>query len=274
MSTVPAHSCKPRLEVFLGALLIGLSLCMSSGVAEAQAFKSLRDRMFGKPVEDGRSSQTAAKTTHFVSEDGESFTFDGSQNIPLLRFDGDDEVWALTATAGTKGDIIYKNDVGQPMLKATRWGGMVLFSDDRPMGDPVAVSGKAVAFTPTVVSPGQLWLHLAKSAYRVSKASDHKIIFSADEDTPGDSTINLFVEAASVASDALIQIALQATSRRSLDNLHEVHFIEGRPPGARFDHQILTIKVDPSRGTWGGHPSSKRITSVVMANYSLADDRH
>lgn len=251
------------------AFVVVAALCAVSG-AEAQTFKSFRDKIFGKPVEDGRSSQAVPKVAHFMSEDGESFVFDASQSVPLLRFDGDDEIFALTATAGTRGDIIYKNDMGQPVLKATRWGGMVLFSDGRPMGDPVAVKGRADTFQPARMTPEQLWLHLAKSAYRASRAIEHKVLFDADADTPGDSTIALFADAATVASDALVQAAEQSDSRRALDGLHEVRLIEGRPPGARFDNGVLTLKLDSSRGTWGGHVSSKRIVKVLSASFSLA----
>ena len=252
-----------------GVLVVLASLCAVSG-AEAQNFKSFRDKIFGKPVEDGRSSQAVPKVAHFVSEDGESFIFDSSHAIPLLRFDGDDEIFALTATAGTRGDIIYKNDMGQPVLKATRWGGMVLFSDGRPMGDPVAVKGRADTFQPNRLTPEQLWLHLAKSAYRASRAIEHKVLFNADADTPGDSTIALFADAATVASDALIQAGEQGDARKALEGLHEVRFIEGRPPSARLDNGVLTLKLDPSRGTWGGHVSSKRIVKVLSASFSLA----
>ncbi|WP_443749660.1 DUF4908 domain-containing protein [Asticcacaulis solisilvae] len=252
-----------------GAFVVFATLCAVSG-AEAQTFKSFRDKIFGKPVEDGRSSQAVPKVAHFVSEDGESFIFDSSQSIPLLRFDGDDEVFALTATAGTRGDIIYKNDMGQPVLKATRWGGMVLFSDGRPMGDPVAVKGKADNFQPSRMSPEQLWLHLAKCAYRASRSIEHKVLFNADADTPGDSTITLFADAATVASDALIQASEQSDARHALDGLHEVRFVEGRPPSAHFDNGVLVLKLDPSRGTWGGHVSSKRIVKVLSASFSLA----
>ncbi len=250
-------------------MVVLASLCVVSG-AEAQSFKSFRDKIFGKPVEDGRSSQAVPKVAHFVSEDGESFVFDSSRSVPLLRFDGDDEVFALTATPGTRGDIIYKNDMGQPVLKATRWGGMVLFSDGRPMGDPVAVKGKADTFQPVRMSPEQLLLHLAKSSYRASRAIEHKVFFNADADTPGDSTIALFADAATVTADALIQAGEQGDTRRALDGLHEVHFVEGRPPSARFENGVLIMKLDPSRGTWGGHVSSKRIVKVLSASFSLA----
>ena len=120
------------------------------------------------------------------------------------------------------------------------------------------------------MSPEQLLLHLAKSSYRASRAIEHKVFFNADADTPGDSTIALFADAATVTADALIQAGEQGDTRRALDGLHEVHFVEGRPPSARFENGVLIMKLDTSRGTWGGHVSSKRIVKVLSASFSLA----
>ncbi len=243
-----------------------------TSAAEAQNFKSLRDRMFGKPAESG-SGHAVPKTGHFVSEDGESFVFDGSQKTPLLRFDGDDEVWALTATPGTKGDVIYKNDIGQPVLKATRWGGMVLFSDDRPMGDPVASTGKADAFTPDRMTPASLFQSLARASRRASQALERLIPFDAPEVTPGSDA--LYADAFEVTSSAIVRVALQARGKQSMQGVHEVQFVEGRPPSAYIDNKgVLVMKLDTSRGTWAGHVSSKRVVNVLMASYSLADERH
>ena len=63
------------------------------------------------------------------------FVFDMSvQGRPLIKFDDSGEVWALTPTAGPRGDTIYKNDMGEPMLRSTRLGGLTVFTQDRPMG--------------------------------------------------------------------------------------------------------------------------------------------
>jgi hypothetical protein len=89
-------------------------------------------------------------------------------------------------------------------------------------------------------------------------------VFSGDFEDPRDDIITLFAETASVATDALVQITSQADTRHSLDRLHEVYLMEGRPPSAKIDKGVLVIKLDPSKGAWGGHPSSKRIVNVVM----------
>lgn len=235
--------------------------------ADAQIGRSLREMMFGKHADDGRDNSHTPIVAHFVSARGEGFVLDETQaGAPLLRYDGDDEVFQLTSKPGANGDVTFRNDVGQPVLKATRLGGMILFSSAHAdVGDPAAVTGQAPAFTPDRLNPAELVVYMAKSSLRVTRACDHQVLFSGDFEEPHDDIISLFAETASVATDALTQVASQASSRHALDKVHEVYMIEGRPPGAHIEKGVLIIKLDPSKGTWGGHPSSKRIMSVVMA---------
>ena len=106
------------------ALAAVVAACAGFGAAHGQ---SLKERMFGDHGQDGRT-RSAPAVARFESAEGASFILDESGRQPLLRFDGDPEVWSLTVTQGPKGDLIYKNDLGQPVLKSTRWGGMILFS--------------------------------------------------------------------------------------------------------------------------------------------------
>ena len=248
-----------------------ISCVAAANVAEAQVGRSLKDAMFGKKSIDGRT-QAPPKIAHFVSEDGESFIFDGSGGQPLMRFDGDDEVWTLTTTQGPKGDVIYKNDMGQPVLKATRWGGMILFSEETPTGDPVAVTGKAEAFSLEKISPAALYQTLLRASRRVSVLLERNLLFAAPDVTPD--TAPLYANAFNVTSDALAKVALQNHGRQMLSPVRQVQFVDGRPPSATLDRGTLTLKLDASRGAWGGHPSSKRIMNVIMTSYSIADNDH
>ena len=246
--------------------MVGVTAADSADAQIARSLRSLREAMFGKQADDGRGNNPPPIVAHFVSARGEGFVLDESQATPLLRLDGGDEVFQLTAKPGANGDVIFRNDVGEPVLKATRLGGMILFAGvHADAGDPAAVTGQATAFTPDRLNPAELVLHMAKSSLRVTRACDHQVLFSGDFEEPHDDIISLFAETASVATDALVQVASQAGSRHALDKLHEVYMIEGRPPGAHIEKGVLIIKLDPSKGAWGGHPSSKRIMNVVMA---------
>lgn len=251
-----------------------VAIPLQAHVAHGQGLSSLKEKMFGGKAREQSDSQAIPKVARFTSEDGQTFVFDSSGPTPLLRFDGDDEVWCLTASQGPRGDMIYKNDVGEPVVKATRWGGMTLFTDDRPTGDPAAFTSKAQAFVPDRVAPGDLWLHMAKSARRASMAVERLISFEAPDVTPESSS--LYAEAVSVAADALVAAAGLQSARRNdpLDSIHEVQLIDGRPPSATIVKDTLVLKLDASRGTWGGHPSSKRILNVLITSYSADDNRH
>jgi hypothetical protein len=250
-----------------GAFLL-MTCAVAAGAAHAQLGHSLRDAILGRKGPDSRSHSLPV-VGHFVSEDGESFVFDQTHPSALIRFDGDDETWVLTPTPGPKGDVIYKNDVGQPMLKVTRWGGMILFTDDRPMGDPASVNGKADPFTPAHMTPNALFQGLLRASRRVSLAVGRNFGFDAPDVTAGADYI--YADAIQVTADALTHIASQPSGRKALDPVHGVQFVEGRPPSATLNNGVLVLKLDIDRGIWGGHVSSKRITNVVMASYGLAD---
>lgn len=263
MNKMAAH----HLTRLCGVVLL-LGAMLGAGAAQAQLSHSLREAMFGKKAQDTHSAALPA-VGHFVSEDGDGFVFDQTHATALIRFDGDDETWVLTPSPGPKGDVIYRNDVGEPVLKASRWGGLTLFTDDRPMGDPASVNGKADAFIPGHMSPTALFQSLVRASRRVSLAVGRNLGFDAPDVTPGADYI--YADAAQVTADALSHIASQPRGRKALDPVRGVQFIEGRPPSATLDNGVLVLKLDVERGLWGGHVSSKRIANVVMASYGVTD---
>ncbi|MCR6658161.1 MAG: DUF4908 domain-containing protein [Asticcacaulis sp.] len=262
MNKTLAHPLARSLAQLLAALM--LLFCLAeAGTALADGPRSLKEAMFGKKADDNRSA-ARPPVAHFTSEDGQGFILDESGSRSLMRFDGDDEVWLLTPTQGPKGDVIYKNDVGESVLKSTRWGGMILFSDDRPMGDPAAVTGKADAFTPGRMSPSLLFQSLVHASRRVSLAVGRTIGFDAPDVTPGADF--LYADAAGVAAEALVQASQQPRGKQIMAPLRGVQFIEGRPPSATVQNGVLVLKLDVSRGDWSGRPSSRRILNVVVTS--------
>ena len=112
-----------------------LSLCVAN-VARAQT-PSLRDFLLPRHAEPSGLSPG-----RYLPAEGEAFVVDRVQTGSLLlRFDDNPEVWALTPVAGPRGDVIYKDDTGETVLRSTRLGGLTLFTGDRPMGAPAAYSG-------------------------------------------------------------------------------------------------------------------------------------
>ena len=59
-----------------------------------------------------------------------------------MKFEDSPEVWVLLAAARRpRGDMIYKNDLGEPVLRATRLGGVTVFTDQRPGAGRPALAG-------------------------------------------------------------------------------------------------------------------------------------
>src|SRR5205085_2614180 len=119
------------------ALLGAAALAAHPGPAAADG---LRDGLFRKVPGVGRVPAPPL-IARYVSEDGHSFVLDRSQPRPLLKFDDSAEVWVLNPQPAPRGDTIYKNDLGEPMLRATRLGGVTLFTEDRPNGAAVSLAG-------------------------------------------------------------------------------------------------------------------------------------
>ncbi len=238
-----------------GALLV--SFACAAAPADAQG---LREGLFGhKPSFDGRPSGAPA-VARYVSEDGDVFVLDMSQGgPPLLKFENSFEVWALRAQPGPRGDMIYKNDLGEVMLRATRLGGLTVFTDDHPSGEAAAVAGAVSPLRLISLDAQALLDRLGQASARASRAARRLIPFEA-EATPSSSA--LIADAAMVTSEAVVRMTKKPNARRLLDRILKVRLISGRKAGASLDQGVLQVIVAPPMGL-AGRPSSDRIIQVA-----------
>ena len=95
----------------------------NQGNAQAEQSQSLRNR-------NAVEARAVPPTGRYVAESGEAFILDRSGQRPLLRFDRRDETWVLRPTAAPRGDVIYRNDAGDQLLRVTPGGGMMFVSFD------------------------------------------------------------------------------------------------------------------------------------------------
>jgi hypothetical protein len=128
----------------VAAAVLGLSLpvCAQPSLRNITPFGDLR----------GASNPPVAR---YVAGQGLSFTFDRSDDQPeaLLKFDGSGEVWALQPSPGPGGVTIYRNDVGDPVVRVTRLGGVTLYTPRAPEGVPAALLGEAQDLQPPPIIP-------------------------------------------------------------------------------------------------------------------------
>jgi hypothetical protein len=223
--------------------------------------ESLRQGLFGPRPSEGRQ-YAAPPIARYVSEDGDVFVLDRSQPRPLLKFENSVEVWVLQPLPAPRGDVIYKNDLGEPMLRATRLGGVTVFTDQRPEGSAAALAGSGNPLRLMPLTPQALVERLLQASVRASRAARHGVLFDA-EATPGSSAV--IADAALVTSLAVVRLSEKQEGRSVLARLRRVLLMEGRKSSARFEQGTMLITVAPTLGL-AGRPSSDRIIAVARAS--------
>lgn len=226
--------------------------------------RSLQDFLFGPRTGGARAAdrRPMPAVARFRLDGGDGFVLERGSGAALLKFEDSSEVWALTATAGPRGDTIFKNDVGDPVLRMTRLGGMTLFTDDQPEGMPAAIAGVASTVRPaTSIGPDALLRTLAQSSVRASRAAQHLIIFDAPKVKENNDW--LFADAASIASEAFVRLCSQLPDGRALaSRFARVVFLTGGAAEAETQGSVVQITIAPSKGV-AGRPSSERIFLVL-----------
>ncbi|HZZ37188.1 MAG TPA: DUF4908 domain-containing protein [Caulobacteraceae bacterium] len=240
-------------KMAIGAALLA-SIAFGFGAPALAARGSLREALAIRN-EDGRQAATPQVARYMIDEGG-NFVLDRHDKRPLLKFDDSPEIWVLQATPGPRGDIIYKNDAGEPMLRATKLGGMTVFTQRRPAGSAAALAGASQPLRLPALGPVVLYNRLFQASVRASRAAQHLIGFEApDADATSDA---LIADAAIIAVEALVTVAARPDGRTLLSRVSKIAFVEGGKPAVALQSGVLTITVAPSQGV-AGRPSSRRI---------------
>lgn len=243
-------------RVFFSCVVLGAA----GGAASALAAPSFSDALHGR--EDSRRANAPA-VARYVSETGSSFVVDRSAGSRLLlKFENSPEVWVLDGHAAPRGDTIYKNDQGEAVLRATRLGGMTIFTDKQPGGAAVALVGESSPLRLPRIGPAELIQHIRIAAARAGRAAQRQIDieFAADSDSA-----SLIADAATAFSEAVIRLADRADGRKLLSNFGKIRIEAAKKPSVKIsDKRVLEIKVTPAMGL-AGRPSSERIAYAAGA---------
>jgi hypothetical protein len=240
---------------FVGSLMFAVALAFG-GAAVAQP-NSLGAALFG-----ARPS-AAPVVARYQADPGETFVLErAAQGVAFLKFEDSNEIWALRPTPGPRGDVIYKNDLGEPVLRATRLGGLTLFTPDRPGGMAAAFAGPATPpRPPTSIGPVALFRALLQASNRASQAARRQVEFAAPEVRAFADWV--IADAANLAADAFARVAGRGKGgQAAVARFARVQFIEGRGPGAVVVGEVVQITVAPEQGL-AGRPSSQRIAYII-----------
>ena len=235
-------------------------LCLGAAAPALADDPSLKDLLFGDRRSESQRQAPPPPVARYVSETGEGFILDRSSERALMRFENSPEIWVLQPTVGPRGDILYKNDIGQVLLRATRVGGLTLFTGKRPAGASAALTGASTPIRLKTIGPVDLYRILLGASARASRLSKHRISFDA-EATPASST--LIADAAILSVVALERILQRPDGPVMAARIQRVVIVEGRKPEAMLRAGTLLIAVTPSLGL-AGRPSSERIMAVTL----------
>ena len=193
-------------------------------------------------------------------ERGPGFVLDRSSSAtPLLKYENSNEIWVLQPRPAGRGDMVFTNDAGDIVLRATRLGGLIVFTEDRPQGVPASLRGSAQPIpTDVVMTPGGFVRRMNEALQRLSDLDPNfkKISFNSD-----DSAAPLLAEAAVITVQA-VQNAVRRKKTRTVESLERLVLRDGPSPSVAFDRGVLTITVTPGLGV-AGRPSSEKIARAL-----------
>jgi hypothetical protein len=238
---------------------VGLLAAAFSSWAPAAPVSLLREAYAATHLGGEKAGQPL--TARYQMDEGGAFVLDRSTIKPLLKFDDDPEIWALQPAPGPRGDVIYRNDVGEPMVRATRLGGMTVFTPKRPDGSAAAFDGVSPPLRVPSLSPQALFRTFYQASLRASRAAGRTIGFETREDADA-TTAAYLADAATVASEALVDIASLPGGKAGLSHITDVVIAQGGKPGTLLQKGVLTVTIVTNQGVFG-RPSSRRIERVA-----------
>jgi hypothetical protein len=237
-----------RRQVLLGAISV-----LSAGRADAQS-NPMRDGFFPKnaPAPQAVLYETPVAQVRFVLDRS-------NPRQPLLRFEGENEIWALSVVRGPRGDDILKTDTDETLLRITALGGVTLYGPEGELGAPAAVVSRARPFTSPNGGDGSLAAVQARVIGAARRGLDRRVIVEAPERLP----VAFLSDAARRVEDGL-EATARGPRRRGLLRLRAVRFEQARESFAAFDGALLRVGLAPSL-SYAGRPSSKAVRAALEA---------
>jgi len=210
------------------------------------------------PLRDRFATKSGAPPSgRYETDEGGVFIFDRTEAKPLLKFEDDPEIWALQPAAGPRGDVIYRNDLGEEMLRATSLGGMTVFTDKRPGGSPAALDGASPPLHIPALSPAGLFSRFYQASVRASRAAQHPIGFETRQDAEP-ATAAAIADAALVAGEALADMSASPKGKALLARVADVIIAQGGRPTVAMQKGALVVTIVAGQGVFG-RPSSRMI---------------
>jgi hypothetical protein len=255
MGSVMARTAGAGLALCIGAL------CANDALGQSQ--RPSTGRLGQMLFESGKARKLSAPpVARYVAEGSVAFVLDRSSRQPLIRFEGSNEIWALYPSSAPGNVTIYKNDVGENVLRVSGLGGLTVFTATRPEGASAVLDGvtSSLRLPALPKEVNRAWARLMAATDKTSRAARRPI--GVDVPDVGPESLAVAVDAALVAFEAFDRLAKSNSNARALARIGQVLVLEGEKPDVVVRRGSLVITVVPGRGV-AGRPSSAKINNAL-----------
>ena len=203
------------------------------------------------------NSQLAPTTrpAYYVdSNSGKRFLLDRTGPHALLQYEGENEVFALRASNGPRGDQFYRTDTGRVFLRVTNLGNVIIFPLGDRHGAPTSLDAASNAIIPPP-HPSNFDVALDDERNKVASILGFmpEINVNSNLKDYGDWTI----EAVQTAS-----AGLSLAKNFGQVDIREISFAHGENAGLSLKGSSLQITIAPADG-FAGRPSSEAVAKLV-----------
>ena len=181
-----------------------------------------------------------------------------------------EEVFLATGQRGPRGDVIYKGENGDVLLRIMSYGGATVFWPGRTNGEAASKTygdGGVLDLPPANRQDAERRAALAGAKF--AALTGEAIAFDAGLEAPGDAA-DAAAHPAAVLADAIVRVAAgmadvadDETGARVLkDRIDRVRFETGPAPRLAIDGATLLVVYDPGADA-AGRPSSRAVREFL-----------
>jgi Domain of unknown function (DUF4908) len=189
---------------------------------------------------------------YFVNDDFK-FTIAHKYGVTLMRFAGDDEVFALSVERASVGGRVLKYDTGDVALQVTGYGAVTLYTSTAPGGLPADRVGNGEAITFPVPTMSALRAIAQQLANKLEQVNDLALRFDADwSHLDDDAARYLALDTMRITARAIAGICANHANQAQLAaKLRAVRIMRGDRPGVVMRNGVLTVTFAPVYGLRG-----------------------
>lgn len=175
------------------------------------------------------------------------------------------EIHLLTATRGPRGDVIYKSDEGETMLRIAAYGGATVFWPGETQGVAASKSfGDDHELTLAPQTYDEAVRRAQGASAQVSAIVGSNVYFDvAAGRRAADPNAAVLADAVLTAAKGMVAVADDPIGARVIaERVKRVAFLPGAAPGVALNGSVLEVLYVPKLDI-GGRPSSARVAHYL-----------